>query len=454
MSLGEDLGKGTMRTPMMARQRWLHEPYPVLLTASLILAVVGGFGVGLALLLSFTLRIPLDANMGAMIQVHGQVQAFGFLALLVIAVGTRLLPRFHGTHLRHGALVTAGGLVLASGVVLRALSQPLPDVPFRSASVLASGLLILAGVLLAFTAFGRTIRGGKRRERREPVVLPLTMAGSLFGALVLNLVASVGLAQGGSFVPYPIDNALVHLELWGFASTMVLAIARHTWPNLLLLQPGHERWVLPGLGLWAIGSLGIPLAWLLVPEVALVRTLAALAQFAGAVLYAYSLRLFAPPLRASSIPRITNPARAWMRMAFGFLLLGAAANVLIALGADFRSLATFVITSAARHALAQGFLLPVIVFMAARILPGYSAAMVRHPGRLAVLMWTLFGAAALRVGGEMIGGYAPGWNLVVAAGGTLGTAVFIVFAVALGRSTLAVTANADPRAIPTRQAAA
>jgi hypothetical protein len=122
-------------------------------------------------------------------------------------------------------LLLTTSLVLAGGVVLRAVFQPLPDAPLRNAAVLVSGPLILAGVLFAFTAFGRTIRHGRRRERREPIVLPLTMAGSLLGALVLNLTASVGLAQGGTLVPYPIDNAVVHFELWGFASTMVLAIA-------------------------------------------------------------------------------------------------------------------------------------------------------------------------------------------------------------------------------------
>jgi hypothetical protein len=142
-----------------------------------------------------------------------------------------------------------------------------------------------------------------------------------------------------------------------------------------------------------------------------------------------------------------------MRVAFGFLLLGAAANVLIALSADVRTLAAFVNVSAARHALAQGFLLPVIVFMAARILPGFSASMVRHPGRLAVLMGSLLAAAALRVAGEMIGGYTPGWNLVVAAGGTLGTAAFVAFAIGLWGSMLRMTAGADSPATPARATA-
>jgi hypothetical protein len=46
----------------------------------------------------------------------------------------------------------------------------------------------------------------------------------------------------------------------------------------------------------------------------------------------------------------------------------------------------------------------------------------------------LFAGAALRVGGEMIGGYAPGWNVLVGLGGTLGAAGFIAFAIGVWRS--------------------
>ena len=43
--------------------------------------------------------------------------------------------------------------------------------------------------------------------------------------------------------------------------------------------------------------------------------------------------------------------------------------------------------------------------------------------------------AVLRGGAELIGGYSPGWNLVVALGGSLATVAFVVFAVGLWRST-------------------
>jgi hypothetical protein len=215
---------------------------------------------------------------------------------------------------------------------------------------------------------------------------------------------------------------------------MVLAIGRHTWPNLLLLQPARARLTVPSLALWGIGSVGVPLAWLILPDLPAVRAVAGLAQLAGAILYAYGLRLFEPPARAMATPLASTTPRTWLRVAFGFLLVGATANVLLALNGGVGPLAAFLNASAARHALAQGFLLPVIIFMAARILPGYSTVMLRNPRRLDVLMGTLFAAALLRVGGQMVGGYAPGWNVLVGVGGTLGAAAFVVFAVGVWRA--------------------
>ena len=43
--------------------------------------------------------------------------------------------------------------------------------------------------------------------------------------------------------------------------------------------------------------------------------------------------------------------------------------------------------------------------------------------------------AALRFVAELLGGYAPGWGVLVALGGTLGVIAFLVFAVGLWRAT-------------------
>jgi hypothetical protein len=60
--------------------------------------------------------------------------------------------------------------------------------------------------------------------------------------------------------------------------------------------------------------------------------------------------------------------------------------------------------SAARHSLAQGFLLPLMVSMASRLLPIYSADALRRRGLLEVTVDLLMVGAHVRVGAEMIGG--------------------------------------------------
>lgn len=412
----------------------LSDPYPLLLRTSLALALLGGFGLGLAILLSFAFRWPLPGSVGALIQTHGQVQALGFVGLFVMAVATRLMPRLHGAQLVDAELISVGGLTVAAGVILRAVTPAWSHSPPRDALVALSGLLTLWGIVLALYAFGRTVRGGTRRQAMRPLLLPFTMVSSLLAALMLNLAASIGLASAWDVVPPALNEAILHLELWGFASTMILAIARNTWPNLLLLPPAASGALLPALVFWGIGSLGVPLTWLFAANVPGPRALMMAAQLAGALLYVVGLRLFEPPARASSLPRVTNPARAWARVAFGFLLASAAMNVTATVGELGNGFsATFTSLSAARHALAQGFVLPVIVLMASRILPGYSASMMRHPRVFSGLMWGLFAGALLRAGGEAIGGYTEGWNIVVACGATLSTVAFVIFAVGLWR---------------------
>ena len=96
--------------------------------------------------------------------------------------------------------------------------------------------------------------------------------------------------------------------------------------------------------------------------------------------------------------------------------------------------------SAARHALAQGFLLPLIVLMAARILPGYSGRMMRQPRRLSAMMWMLLIGAASASSPSSLVATVRGWGALVALGGTLGVAAFIVFAVGLWQATVRVPA--------------
>jgi hypothetical protein len=113
---------------------WLDSPYRLLIRTSLALGVGAGFSLGLYLLLGFAFGLPLSAATPALMQVHVQVQVFGFLAMFIMAVGVQLFPRFHATRLDRPAQVSAGGMLLATGVALRAIAQPSRSTP-RSGQV-------------------------------------------------------------------------------------------------------------------------------------------------------------------------------------------------------------------------------------------------------------------------------------------------------------------------------
>lgn len=64
----------------------LDNPHPLLIRTSLGLALAFGFSLGLYLIVGFALALPLAPSTPALMQVHGQIQALGFVALFIMAV--------------------------------------------------------------------------------------------------------------------------------------------------------------------------------------------------------------------------------------------------------------------------------------------------------------------------------------------------------------------------------
>lgn len=415
----------------------LAQPYALLVRVSLALALFAGFGLGLYLLLGFAFHVPLPASTPALMQAHGQAQTMGFVALFVMAVAAQLIPSFHGAPLDRPMLVAFGGLALAAGVVLRVIAQPaVPAEVWRGPTLVAAAFLQLAGVLVAVYAFARVVRGGERRPSGARALLPITLASTLLGALILNFALSVALASDNAMViPFYANEALVRLELWGFASTMVLAVAGRMYPRFLFLQDTRQQLLAPALALWAAGALFTPTAWLLLGPHPAFRAITMALQLAGAALYVHALRLYEPASGPSPKSHVTDPTRRFVRVAFGFLLTAGALDVILTAWQAIGSSVGGDALSAARHAMAQGFLLPIMVIMAARILPGYAPFMLVRPRRLSVLMWMLFAGATLRVVAELSGGYRPGFGMFVGIGGALGAVAFAVFAIDVWRHT-------------------
>lgn len=409
------------------------DPFPILLRASLLLGLVPGFGLGLILLLSVALRLSLPLDWLALVQVHGQVQAVGFVALFIFGAATVLVPRFLASPLRRPGLSIAGGLGLATGLVLRSLAQPAPPSPVWSVALGLSAVLELGGLLLYAAPLLGALRVSVQPRGLWQAFLGTAFA-SLFAALVLNAVAVAWLiGQGQRLVPVRLDEAILHLELWGFAVPVILVVSLRIIPRFLLLRPPVEAAIVPILGAYACGVALVSLAWL-VPDGSSLAARSALVagwalMLAAAVAWVAAVRLYEPAVRPSGMPHVTYPTRWWVRAAYvwlpGAALLGLALAIRPLLGG---SVALLTEASAQRHALAMGFVAVMIVTMAARILPVYSGWALYRPRLVSLMTGLLLVGAVLRVGGELVGGYADWAAPLLALGGTLGVLGFILFA--------------------------
>ncbi|HET8646518.1 MAG TPA: NnrS family protein, partial [Vicinamibacteria bacterium] len=368
-------------------------------------------------------------------QTHGHAQIFGFTALFVFAVGSLLFPRFLSMPLARPRQAEIAGLLIATGVGARFVLQPMESEPVRG-----GGLVLAAGLELAGAGLFALALLGAARASIQPRTVWQGAAGLGLASMLLgyglNLVASLGLAAGRALIPPALDEALLHLGIWGFVVPVTLAVGLKIFPQFLLLRPPRARAFRPALLAYG-GGVGLTvLGWLAQGADPGATSLAGwlrlggwLAQLGALAAYVGGVRLFEPAVRASGMPHITNPTRLWFRIAFGWLLVAAVLGLTYAAReVAAEAPANFNEASAQRHALTMGYLLPLMVGMAGRILPGFSVEMSRRPRVLAGMEWLLLAGAALRVGGQLLDGYGGLGGPAMALGAGLAFAGFAWFA--------------------------
>jgi hypothetical protein len=410
-------------------------PYGFCMRLALALALLPGLGTGLLLVLIAGVHLPLTVAWPQLAQAHGQIQTLGFVLVFIVAVGLQLFPRFLGAPLLHPNRATLGASLISIALIARLVGQPL------EAGLLRTGLLVLAavgvpaGALLAgFSFHGLSRRSVQPRTGPAAAWRRFIVVGglSLGCALVLFVAAGLALAFGDLMVDQSTDEALIHLELAGFATCIIFAVSSRIAGRFFLLRshPSFDIWVPRLAAGWGAGLLLVSAGWFVpAPLGAVLRLLGALLELVVACTWLWLSGLFAPPTRESGTPYVTNPTRRWVRLAFVFLVLGLALDlgwfareVLLGVPPSVTEL------SAARHALAQGFVLPMMVSMASRLLPIYSADVLKHRGQLEAVLDVLLLGAFIRVVAEAIGGYDTISGPLIALGGSLSVAAFALFA--------------------------
>lgn len=434
------LQAGTAVAPQAPAAREAEAPplYPRFLKASLLVAVAGGFSLGVWALLRAASGVPTaPLSWAELVQAHGQAQLWGFVGLFIMGVAYHAVPRFRGVRL-DGASLRLAALsfwLTLSGILLRLAFLAVPG-QWAYPVLTASALLLALGSACFGWAAIRTLRQGQRGEVYEGY---LAAGIAWLGVAALHQVVAAAYlwAADSRVLPVRLDEPLLTAFLLGFVVLTVLGVSARTLPVFLGLRAA--RLALLRAALWALnpGVAAVALAlglsdgatpalsrWLLLAGQTLV--------LAGVLAFVAGLRLLEP--RASQVPdlaaqNIPRSFQGFVRVAYVWLLAAAAIWAFLALRAAAFGQGTLMTeSSAGRHALALGFVTLMVIGMATRIVPVFRGSPLFSAGLQRAAFWLVLASVALRVALELGWGYGSRLDPLLSASGVLGFLGMALFA--------------------------
>ena len=370
-----------------------------------------GFGLGLWLLLARVWGVSLyGANWFALVQVHGLLQLFGFAGLFAMGVALDALPRFRGAAPPREALVRITYLGTLGGLVLRSIAQPMPDLLGRSTLLLIGGALLCLGTLAFSIAALRSLATGRNPHRSDELLIGAGICAFPIAALL------VALEMAGSapvLVDQGTDDRAVWVMLLGGLSTLIFGVWARLAPGFVASVPATPRLLLTGGVLWLAGVFTLALGMALGPSLLLVG-LAALTGAMGV----FGAGIARQPLHGHA--RLT---RIGVRSAFLWAFIGLAIIAAGTLGLA----SSYLEVSAARHALALGFVTLMIYSVASRALPAFLG---RRLWSLRLQVATLAVAnlaIALRVGPQLVQATGALSDAIVGISGLFAYSALVLF---------------------------
>ncbi|MGH9326912.1 MAG: NnrS family protein [Terriglobia bacterium] len=335
----------------------------------------------------------------AWIQAHGHAQLFGWVGSFILGISLYALPKFRGRALKNFGLVwTVWGLWTA-GVAWRWWA----GVGAREwrLGLISSAVLELAAY--ALTQRILVFRGPGTKPKDLGSWLGICGFSALGVALILNLGLCLNVALAGQSPLFPPlwDRTFLMIALWGFAVTVAWGYStRFVTIFLGLRTPRHQaaRGLLIGVAVLVVSALSRRF---------LLADLVALALTAYAI---WAVRIFHPAARAPKVIGVYRRYPAFIRLAYVWLVVGAALGV----AADIVPQVTG-LGGAARHAITVGFIATLIFALAPRILPSFlNGRELYSVVLMAGSLWLLSVGCLLRVTSEAVAYSAGGplWSLL------------------------------------------
>ncbi len=404
--------------------------YRVFLRTAIVLALTLGFTLGATLLWTRVFGMPGGWGFAwwlPHVQMHGAVQLFGFMGLFIMGVALHVVPRLKAvTPFPRRVALRIYGFMLA-GLTVRILAHIPSEIAgyewLAGPTAVVGGALLLTGSAL----FAHAIFSVLRRTQRSPEGSELYL-GAAVSWLTLGAAASLAqavylAATAQTVVPDAYNEPVLHGLLVGFAAMFTFAISLRVLPSFLNLpQPSHRKavaafWLLnAGLAVRLAGSGGAAL--LAAPALDAVARLGTLAEAAGLIAFALTLA----PWRGPQVP-VASPGGysgyvKFVRTGYVWLIITA----LLEAGLAGRALAgtapTYFEVSAARHALALGFLTLMVTGVALRIVPVFGGTLLAWPRLGDAAFWLVLASVSLRVPLTLTGGPWP--DLAAALNGASG----------------------------------
>lgn len=441
MSGGRPGGEGPPPgvTPESRQGRYAVTPWSVqrlyrpFIWTSLIVALVYGFGTGAGMM--FAPAFGIDRGLWWIVhgQAHGVAQIFGWGGLFLMGVSFHVVPRFRNGPMDFPWPQRAVLTLIVLGVSLRFFGQSLHRRPFSPDLLDASGVVLLAGMLIYAVVLGRAlVRGQNPRSQTEAwlwsAIVWGVVAAVLHARIVFRMADTDAIAAPGLWNIAMIDAGLV-----GFLIIFIMGVATRAIVGFLALKP-TLRWLT-----WiALALLNVGTAWYVIAryraESDETAAIGLLLQAAGFVAFVIALRIFEPPARKNTYIEGTYTRYEWfIRGAFAWLLVAAGLIVLDAIGmlSDDRILSA-PMSAPITHAFTLGFVTMIIFGVGIRMLTLFEGTEAPMHWLMDVVLVSLNTSVALRV---VYGfGSLPGADQLQGLSGGLGLLAFVGFAVVLRRS--------------------
>jgi uncharacterized protein involved in response to NO len=377
-----------------------------------------GFGLGLWLLLARVWGVNLlGANWLALVQVHGLWQLFGFAGLFAMGVALHAVPRFRGAPPPSRTLVWITYLGTLGGLALRSIAQPMPDLPGRSTLLLIGGASLGLGTLAFSVAAIRSLVSGRNPHRADELLIGAGICALPIAAL---LVALEMVGSAPVLVDQATDDRAVYMMLLGGLSTLIFGVWARLAPGFVASRPSKPRLLIASGALWLAGviiqAFGVALGpWLM---------LIGLAALTGA------MGLFGAGIAHQPLHGHARLTRLGVRAAFAWAFIGLAIIAAGTLGLA----SSYLQVSAARHALALGFVTLMIYAVAPRALPAFLGRRLWSTRLQAATLAVANVAVAIRVVPQLAAGTDALSDAIVGLSGILAYVALVLFTVNVVRT--------------------